>query len=38
VGEDEADASQELISRVSPLARALLGLRAGDGFEFSSKT
>lgn len=34
VGEDEADPAQGLISWVSPLARSLLGLRPGDGFEF----
>jgi transcription elongation GreA/GreB family factor len=30
VGEDEADPEQGLVSWVSPLARALLGARAGD--------
>jgi transcription elongation GreA/GreB family factor len=34
VGEDEADPAQGLLSYVSPLARALLGLRSGDAVDF----
>ena len=30
VGEDEADATQVMISHVSPIAKALLGKRVGD--------
>ena len=34
VGEDEADPSQGLLSYVSPLARALLGLAPGESVDF----
>jgi len=34
VGEDEADPSHGLLSYVSPLARALLGLAEGDSVDF----
>ena len=37
VGEDEADPSSGLIAYVSPLARALLGRRAGDAVEFKGE-
>jgi transcription elongation GreA/GreB family factor len=36
VGEDEADPVRDLISYVSPLARALLGKRTGDSVRVGS--
>ena len=37
VGEDEADPAKSLLSWVSPLARALIGQRAGDVVRFQDK-
>jgi transcription elongation GreA/GreB family factor len=37
VGEDEADPARSLLSWVSPLARALIGQRAGDVVRFQDK-
>jgi transcription elongation GreA/GreB family factor len=37
VGEDEADPAKSLLSWVSPLARALIGQRAGDAVRFQDK-
>jgi transcription elongation GreA/GreB family factor len=37
VGEDEADPARNLLSHVSPLARALMGSNAGDVVQFGAR-